>query len=209
MPARWLVPSGYFCFGFSVLVVGGSSFSPHAVGLASASVSALILLGTVGIMGFGTLLMGMVRQERDQAGNLIASAIVVVGLAGSLIGLIFVLVTSWISSDLEVWSANFWNIALFAVSVGLSSVVFVIDQALIGLLLGGLQLWRNSIFALAKLGALIAFSFWLSTCPGSQFISTWFMGNLISVLFLICYAIWKGERLFGIGQSSDVPSAWI
>jgi O-antigen/teichoic acid export membrane protein len=182
--------------GFMYWWLAARSFSAHAVGVASASISAMLLLGTIGVMGFGTLLMGMVRQERDQAGNLIASAIVVVGLAGSLFGLLFVGFTSWISSDLEVWSANSWTIALFAFSVGLTSIVFVIDQALIGLLRGSVQLWRNSIFALAKLGALIAISLQLSSVSGVAIYATWTIGNLLSVLFLICYAIWIGARIF-------------
>ena len=182
--------------GFLYWWLAARSFPPHVVGLASASISAMLLLGTIGVMGFGNLLMGIARQERDQAGNLLASAIVAVGLAGSLIGLLFVWSTTWISSDLKVWATNFWNVFLFAFSAGLTSIVFVIDQALIGLLRGGIQLWRNAIFALAKLGALLAISLWLSNASGVTIYSTWIIGNLISLLFLIGYATRNGLRIF-------------
>jgi len=183
-------------FGFLYWWLAARKFPPQAVGLASASVSAQLLLGTISIMGFGTLLMGLLRRERDLAGNLIASAIAAVGLAGSIIGLLFVWSTSWISSELIVWSANIWNALLFAASVALTSILLVLDQALIGLLLGSIQLWRNTIFALAKLGVLFAFSFWLSTRSGITIYATWFIGNLFSLAFLISYAIIKGDGIF-------------
>ena len=182
--------------GFLFWFLAARSFSTDAVGLASASISAMLLLGTIGVMGFGTLLMGIVRKERDEAGNLIASAIFTVGVAGLLIGLLFVLVTSWISSDLKVWAANSWNTFLFAFSVGLTSIVLVIDQVLIGLLRGGIQLWRNTIFALAKLGALFAITLSVLYVSGITIYSTWIFGNLISILFLIGYAICIRARIF-------------
>jgi len=183
--------------GFLYWWLAARRFPPQAVGLASASISAMILLGTIGIMGFGTLLMGVLRREPDQAGHLIATAVVTVGLAGSIIGLLFVWATSWIASDLKVWAANISNLLLFAASVGLTSIVIVLDQALIGLLRGGLQLWRNSIFALTKLVTLFAISFWLSKGSAVAIYITWIFGNLISVAFLIGYAILKGQRILG------------
>ena len=182
--------------GFFYWWLAARRFQPQTVGLASASVSAMILLGTIGVMGFGTLLMGMLRREPDQAGSLIASALVAAGLAGSLIGLLFVWLTSWISSDLGVWSANIWNALLFGASVGLASIVLVVDQSLIGLLRGDLQLWRNTIFALAKLAILWVIAFMLSGASGVMIYGTWFAGNLISCAFLIAYAIFKGQRIW-------------
>ena len=85
---------------------------------------------------------------------------------------------------------------MFAASVSLTSILLVLDQALIGLLLGSIQLWRNAIFALAKLGVLLGFSYWLSENSGITIYATWFIGNLFSLAFLIGYAIVKGDRIF-------------
>ncbi len=190
--------------GFFYWWLAARKFPPQAVGLASASVSAMILLGTIGIMGFGTLLMGMLRREPNQAGDLIASALVAVGFAGLLVGLLFVWSTSWISSDLEVWSANIGNVFLFVASVGLASIVLVVDQSLIGLLRGDLQLWRNANFALAKLAILWAITYWLSDASGVTIFSTWFAGNLISLAILIGYAIFNGRQIFGYRPKIDL-----
>ena len=183
-------------FGFLYWWLAARKFPPQAVGLASASVSAQLLLGTVGIMGFGTLLMGVLRRDPDLAGNLIASAIAAVGLAGIIIGLLFVWSTSWISSEMIVWSRNIWSVLLFAGSVSLTSILIVLDQALIGLLRGDVQLWRNTIFALSKLIVLLALSYWSFQLSGITIYVTWFIGNLFSLAFLIGYASLKGVRIF-------------
>jgi len=184
-------------FGFFYWWLAARRFPPQAVGLASASISAMILLGTIGIMGFGTLLMGVLRRDPNQAGDLIASAVVTVGSAGIIIGLLFVGSTSWIASDLKVWGANLSHLFLFAASVGLASIVIVIDQALIGLLRGGLQLWRNTIFALTKLVILFGISFWYPGASAVTIYSTWVIGNLFSLAFLIGYAMVRRERIWG------------
>jgi len=182
--------------GFLYWWLAARSFSPQVVGLASASISAMLLLGTMGVMGFGTLLMGRLRRESDQDGPLIASAIITVSIAGSIIGLLFVGLISWIPSDLNVWSGDIGSVLLFSFSVGLTSMVLVIDQALIGLLWGSLQLWRNAIFALAKLSILFVISLWITEVSGFTIYLTWMLGILISLGFLIGFAIWKGERIF-------------
>jgi O-antigen/teichoic acid export membrane protein len=191
-------------FGFLYWWLAARSFPPQAVGLASASISAMTLLGTIGIMGFGTLLMGVLRREPNEAGNLIASAIVTVCLVGILIGFLFIWVISWIGSDLKVWSAQIGYVLLFASSVGLTSIVLVIDQALIGLLLGSLQLWRNTIFALVKLVALFAVSLWVAEVSGITIYITWVIGNLLSLGFLIGYAILKGKRISGYRPKTEL-----
>jgi O-antigen/teichoic acid export membrane protein len=76
--------------GFFYWWLAARKFLPETVGLASASISAMLLLGTIGNFGFGTLLMGELRQQRDQAGHLIATALITVGLAGTIIGFLFV-----------------------------------------------------------------------------------------------------------------------
>ena len=42
----------------------------------------------------------------------------------------------------------------------------MLDQALIGLLWGDIQFWRNLLFAVAKLGFLWAIAAWLPSSAG-------------------------------------------
>jgi O-antigen/teichoic acid export membrane protein len=69
----------------------------------------------------------------------------------------------------------------------------VIDQALFGFLRGDLQLWRNTLFAGAKLAALTLASLWLAQHTGLTIYTTWLIGDAFSSAGLAAYAIFKGK----------------
>jgi O-antigen/teichoic acid export membrane protein len=75
--------------------------------------------------------------------------------------------------------------AFFAVGVSVSAIIFVLDMALVGLLRGGQQLWRNTLFAIAKLAGLVAVGFWSLSGGGWGIYATWVFGNVISLVALM------------------------
>jgi O-antigen/teichoic acid export membrane protein len=79
-----------------------------------------------------------------------------------------------------------WVAALvFVIGVALTALAFVLDQALIGLLRGGLQLNRNVVFSVVKLAALIPVAA-LIVDAGPQWIyGTWTVGIAISLVVLV------------------------
>jgi O-antigen/teichoic acid export membrane protein len=68
--------------------------------------------------------------------------------------------------------------------VGLTSLGFVLDQALIGLLRGSLQLARNVIFALVKLLALAAVAVLVASGGAPWIYSAWTLGIACSLVVL-------------------------
>jgi tetrahydromethanopterin S-methyltransferase subunit F len=82
---------------------------------------------------------------------------------------------------------------LFTAGVALTAATLVLDQALIGLLRGSLQLWRNTLFAVLKLVVLLALSRTLGDATGLGIYTTWTIGNLLSLLGLLAIVI--GLRL--------------
>ncbi|HEY4382993.1 MAG TPA: hypothetical protein VGN34_00765, partial [Ktedonobacteraceae bacterium] len=82
-------------------------------------------------------------------------------------------------------------ILLFALGVSLTSITLVLDQAMIGLLLGGVQLWRNFLFALSKLVILFLVSRWFAQAAGIGIYAAWAMGNLISLVVLAGLILFK------------------
>jgi O-antigen/teichoic acid export membrane protein len=171
-------------FGFAYWWLAARQFSPEAVGFASATISAMMLLGTVGSLGFGTLLIGELPSQSGKEKSLITTALITVGLAGTVLGVLFAIVTPWLSPNLSALSENFESISLFSFGVCLTAMTLVIDQALIGLFRGELQLWRNIIMAVAKLGALLVVGLWFSNQSGSTIYATWAVGNLLSLVIL-------------------------
>ncbi len=177
--------------GFVYWWIAARQFSPAAVGLASAAISATTLLGTIGMLGLGTLLMGELSRHPDKKGALLVTALAAAGIAGLVLGLGFAVFAPLGSAEFGPLAENFGTIALFSVGVTFTALTLVLDQALIGLLLGVLQFWRNVLFALVKLIILVGFGFWLTDKTGLSIFATWQVGTLTSLLALLGYATWK------------------
>jgi O-antigen/teichoic acid export membrane protein len=179
--------------GFVYWWLAARQFQPEAVGLSSAAISAMILLGNVCILGLGTLLIGELPGQQGKEVSLISAALIVAGGVGGCAGIIFALVAPFISANFQPLRANFESIALFTVGVSLTAITLVLDQALIGILHGELQLWRNTLFAGAKLAALVLIAFWLSHTMRLAIYATWVIGNAVSLTALAGYAMLKGK----------------
>ena len=78
----------------------------------------------------------------------------------------------------------------FALGVALMSVSLVVDQALIGLLRGDVQVGRNALFALTKIAALVVVSGGADRM-GLTILSTWVLGSALSLAGVLVFAVWK------------------
>ncbi len=180
--------------GFAYWWLAARRFPPETVGIASASVSAMMLLGNFCILGLGTLLITELPRQPGQEASLISTALIVVGAVGGCIGIIFSVVAPYLSADFQVLRASIADIVIFAAGVSLTAIALVLDQALIGILRGGLQLWRNTLFAVAKLAALFVVGLWLSYQVGITIYATWVVGIALSLAVLCGFAVSKKGR---------------
>jgi O-antigen/teichoic acid export membrane protein len=178
--------------GFLYWLVAAREFSPGAVGLASASISAMTLLGYVGMLGLGTMLIGELPRQRGRESSLITTAALLSGFAGGVLGLLFAALAPLIAADFKPLQASLGMIVVFAAGVALSSASMVVDQALIGLLLGGAQFGRNAVFALVKLGALVLVSLWVTQRTGVAIYATWIIGNVVSMAVVAAVGTARG-----------------
>ncbi len=178
--------------GFAYWLVADRQFHPEMVGLASASVSAMMLLGPISVLGLGTLLIGELPRQPGKEASLISAALILVSVVGGVAGILFALIAPIVSSAFLPLRESVGSVLIFASGVSLASLTIVLDQALIGLLYGGLQFWRNTIFSALKLIMLYALAVWLSRYAGGVSIyGTWALGNLISLIPLIGLVILK------------------
>src|SRR5690349_15434348 len=92
----WGVTSG---LGFVYWWLAAREFVPQEVGIGSASISVMTLLGTFCIMGLGTLLITELPRRPEQAGPLISTSLIVVGGVGGAIGIIFALAAPTFSAS--------------------------------------------------------------------------------------------------------------
>ncbi|HUK70905.1 MAG TPA: hypothetical protein VLW50_19450 [Streptosporangiaceae bacterium] len=167
--------------GFVYWAFATRVFSQRAVGYGSAAVSAMTLLGTIGMLGLGTLLIGELPRRSARAG-LVSAALLTCGLASLLLGLGFAVVAPRINSRFEDMIGTSGQAALFVAGVIVTGVTLVLDQATIGLMRGGLQLWRNIAFAIAKLLALPAAAIILHDQLGVGITLSWVAGTALSLV---------------------------
>lgn len=179
--------------GFAFWWVAAHHYPPDAVGLASAAVSAMLLLANVSALGFGTLLIAeLARGHRNRAG-LVLTALLVVGTAGFALGWAFAVVAPHVSTHLAPLDAHLWTAALFAGGASLATAALVFDQALVGILRGGLQFWRNLLHGAAKLALLVALALW--TRHGwEQIYGSWALGTVFSFVVVAAALFRTGVR---------------
>ncbi|HEX2863820.1 MAG TPA: hypothetical protein VHN99_04580 [Deinococcales bacterium] len=169
------------------------SLPQATVGLASATVSAKLLLSTLAMLGLGTWLTGALPRRSGPAGPPVAFALVVSGAAGGLLGLLFALCAPVVSAPYAPLQPP--AVALFfALGVAVSAAVFVLDQAVIGLLRGDLQLWRNTAAAILKLLALV-YVIRTGSATALAIYGTWVFGNVVSLAAFAVLARQSGLSL--------------
>lgn len=180
--------------GAAFWLVAARQFSPDAIGVASAAVSAMTLMGYLAMVGLGTLLMGELPRHQGRHRGLINAALLVSGGIGTALGLVFAIGAPLVSNELGALDESLLAIAIFAVGVGMTAAVAVLDQALVGLLRGGLQLTRNIVFSAVKLAVLLVFGLVLTDPNGVWIYSAWIAGIAISLLVLARFYARRGEE---------------
>lgn len=187
--------------GIAYWWVAARQSSHAAVGLGSAAISSMSLLGSMSVLGLGTLLVTELPRRPAQTRALIVAASLVAGLAGLLLGALFTAIAPLISEDFRPLASTGSGVLLFSLGVSLAAITTVFDQAMIGLLQGKLQFWRNGLFALTKLAALLGLYAMNFEQTGLAIYATWLVGNLISWLALLLVArrrkLWHGTYRIG------------
>ena len=155
-------------------------FSQQDVGYGAAEVSIMTLLGTIGMLGLGTLLIAELPRRNQRAG-LISVALIASALGSLLLGLGFLLIAPYFSGRFADILGTPEQGALFTLGVMFTGVSQVVDLATIGLMRGGIQLSRNIVFCTTKLIALPAAAFILHNQLGIGIASAWVGGLVLSL----------------------------
>lgn len=182
-------------FGYVYWGVAARGFDPAAIGIGATALSATLLFGMAATLGLGTLLVGELPRRPEQAGSLTSAALALSFVAGVLLGLVAALVAPAAIGAFAPFALDAGAASVFAVGVGLSAATLVLDQALVGLLLGGLQFARNALFAVAKLAAVIVV--WVGPLHKTALAlyGTWVAGQLLSLAVLAMLLVAKRSSL--------------
>jgi O-antigen/teichoic acid export membrane protein len=183
--------------GFGYWALAARLFSQQAIGYGSAAISAITLLGTIGMLGLGTVLIGeLPRRAPGRArSGLIAAALLTSGIGSLVLGLGFSVLAPHINDNFNHMIGASGRAALFAAGVMLSGATMVFDQATIGLMRGGLQLSRNLAFSLAKIVALPVSAMILHDQFGAGITLSWIVGMGLSLVPLAIRMHFAGSSI--------------
>ncbi|GIF00270.1 lipopolysaccharide biosynthesis protein [Paractinoplanes rishiriensis] len=171
-------------FGFAYWWVAARTAPAEAVGQASAAVSAMTLIGTIGMFGMGTMLISDLPRLRGPKWALISTCLLVAGGAATVGGVIYVALAHFAVPELREALGGVPGTALLVVGIALNAMTLVLDEALVGLLQGPLQLMRNAWFSVIKLVLLGALALSPFAMTGSSLLLTWVAGIVLSTAVL-------------------------
>ena len=160
--------------GFVYWALAARTFTPSEVGQSSTAVSAVNLIVSGTMLGFGTLLVAELPSMGRGRSTLVSTVAAFTGAIAGLValGCAFVLPIDFLGlPDIHIFGVAL----LFAATASTQSVGYLVDQALLPLVGGRMQLRRNVVHSVSKLlllvfaaaaltrfGALAIFSTWLA-----------------------------------------------
>jgi O-antigen/teichoic acid export membrane protein len=155
--------------------------SVSAVGVAGATTSLMLLLGSFGMLGLGTLLISEIPRTDPRARRvLVRTSLVVAGVTSAVLGgLVAVVVGSFDISGLSTVGSTF-NVVDFAVGTGVTGLCMVLDQAVLVVGLSKLQLERNTVASVAKIVFLVGLVY-AGRTSGMDIFLSWTLGNVVSL----------------------------
>jgi len=156
-------------FGFVFWIVADHEFSKAEAGHAIAATNAMQLLGSIGMFGLGTMMIGELPRRLRDRGGLFAASMATSAIGSAVLGVIFAVVVGLYFSDarhLPGIGGTPGQLLIFVAGVALNGATLVFDEGTIGLLRGGVQLWRNMAMSAIKLAVLPVFALFLHDAYG-------------------------------------------
>lgn len=177
-----IVTSG---LGFVFWAVAARAFSATDVGESATTIAAMSLIAPFTVLGLGTVLVAKLPTMREGRTELVSTAVMVTGVVGTVVALVcaFTLPSDFLG--LPGIGRDVGMTVLFAAAVATQSIGYMLDMALLSLIGGGMQLVRNSVQAVVKLGLLIAFALVLVRYGSVSIFTSWFAANVLSIAVVI------------------------
>jgi O-antigen/teichoic acid export membrane protein len=184
-------------FGFVFTIVAARMFTPDEVGWGNATINAMQLFGTIGMFGLGTMLIGELPKRQGDRGGLFAASLATSGIGSVILGLVFaVVVGMYFTKSLPGVGGSLGELLLFVVGTGLTGATMVFDEGTIGMLRGGVQLWRNMALSAIKLVALPVTAVLLHTKFGVGLSLSYVIGVVGSLIPASIMLVRGGSRLY-------------
>lgn len=167
--------------GFVYWALAARLFSVSDVGASATAISAMNLIAPFTVLGLGTALVSRLPAMPSDRAELVSGAALICGAVGGAVALILTLVLPSDFLGLPGVGHQVFPTLLFAGGVAAQAIGLMLDSALLSVLGGGVQFWRNTVFAIAKLVLLIVFALVVSRLGSLSIYASWLGANVIGI----------------------------
>jgi O-antigen/teichoic acid export membrane protein len=168
-----------------------------AVGYGSAAVSAMTLVGTFGMAGLNTVLISHLASRPREADGLLTAALCASAVISAALAAGFWVLAGVIDPRIAPYLHSGPEAALFVAGAAITGAALVLDEALLGVIGGSPQLWRNTGFAVAKLFALAGLAALWHDQFGTPILAAWAGGTALSLIPVTLMLRRHGVHLVG------------
>ena len=188
-----------------------------SVGNGSAAVSAMTLVATFGMAGLNTTLIPHLARRSREGDGLLAAGLCASALVSAVLATGLWVAAVGVGGDFAPYLHTGSETLVFIGGSALTGAGFVLDEALLGLVGGAPQLWRNCAFAVTKLAALAGLTALWHDTLGTSILTAWVAGTALSLAVAAALLAHRGVRLLSrpqwaplrqIGRAS-VRNTWL
>ena len=143
--------------GYVYWVLAARLYSPSAVGLAAALLSAMSLAALLTYMGVGATVIQLLsgRTRGPDRSRLVTAAVLTTVVSGTLGGIVLVVVLPALSAQFDLLRASPWVSLVLAFGVLCTSLGTLVDDTTVAQRTARGMLMRNTAFSLIKIGILV------------------------------------------------------
>ena len=133
---------------------------------------------------------------RQRRGGLFAAALVTSAVGSLILGLGFAIVVEVLHKGFPMITGTLPHLLIFVVGVALTGATLVFDEGTIGLMRGGVQLWRNLAMSALKLVALPVTAIGFHDVFGTSISLSFVLGTAVSMVPSVVMFVRSGSRLW-------------
>ena len=163
--------------GFAFWVVAARATSDRDVGLTVAAVSAVMICTQLAVLGAGSAVILAVGRG-EPPGRVLDAAFAIVGVAGTVLALGYLVLQAAVTPDTGSVSVLFWLTFLVAAVTG--TLVIVLDQAFVALGRGATATLRYSLGGGVALGAAGIVAWQAHGASADVLMACWTLGALVA-----------------------------
>jgi O-antigen/teichoic acid export membrane protein len=203
--------------GFLFWVVAARSAEVSEVGLAVATVSAVLLCTQLALLGVGSAVITQLPRKSDEGSGLLDTAFTVVLLSSALVGFGYLAITAGFSPDLRAVFGNPGYAVLFVVATVFGTVMICFDQVSIAVGKAHQQATRYAVTgaltvvlvlaagaAVGHLGAAPLFACWAVGSVVACVIGAVQLARSIGYRFRPAHDRRRARRLLGVGMPNQL-----